>query len=326
LTGKTAVTRSKISSLTALSILLLAAPAQPAQADPVFPRGSRVGLEAPATMVLSQTLPRFEDAERKAAITIIDLPGPALAEFQSKLFETASDNIVTVNKREAFITAGGVGFLLTMQLNENGQRGRKWVLLTSSNTPQINNLTALVSVDVPEEATGYYTDEKVRAALATVSFRSVPTEEQLSLLPYRVGNLADFRVVQIMPPAGVILTDGPPERGLSQPGMIISVMPQEQSTEASERGSFSVELLRSFGLPDIRITNSETLRLKGQPVFEVRAEATDPNGGAPITVVQWIRFGEGGFTRIIGMAPSTKWVESFPRFRAVRDGIGPKEN
>ncbi len=277
-------------------------------------------------MVLSQTLPRFEDAERKAAITIIDLPGPALAEFQSKLFETASDNIVTVNKREAFITAGGVGFLLTMQLNENGQRGRKWVLLTSSNTPQINNLTALVSVDVPEEATGYYTDEKVRAALATVSFRSVPTEEQLSLLPYRVGNLADFRVVQIMPPAGVILTDGPPERGLSQPGMIISVMPQEQSTEASERGSFSVELLRSFGLPDIRITNSETLRLKGQPVFEVRAEATDPNGGAPITVVQWIRFGEGGFTRIIGMAPSTKWVESFPRFRAVRDGIGPKEN
>lgn len=335
LPGKIAVTHTFFKCFSALfaahrvfpAILLVSlAAGGSASADPVFPPGSRVGIEPPAPMALSAAGPRFEDEPRKSAITILDLPGPAFPDFQTKLFEAANDKTVTVDKREAFSVAGGIGFLMTMRLNENGQKSRKWVLLSSANTPEVNNLTALVSVDVPEDAASYYTDEKIRAALSTVVFRTVPTDEQLAQLPYRVGELANFRVVQIMPPAGLVLTDGPPDRGLSQPGMIISIMPQQQSPEPAERATFSVEMLRSFGLPETRITNSETLRLKGQPVFEVRAEAKDPKGGAPVTVVQWMRFGESGFTRILGISPTPQWVDAFPRFRAVRDGIGPKEN
>ena len=38
-------------------------------------------------------------------------------------------------------------------------------------------------------------------------------------------------------------------------------------------------------------------------------------------VVQWLRFGSGGFLRIIGIARTEAWLEMFGRLRAVRDGI-----
>jgi hypothetical protein len=42
-------------------------------------------------------------------------------------------------------------------------------------------------------------------------------------------------------------------------------------------------------------------------------------------VVQWLRFGSGNATmRIIASSPRDDWPKSFPRFRAVRDGIQPR--
>jgi len=38
-------------------------------------------------------------------------------------------------------------------------------------------------------------------------------------------------------------------------------------------------------------------------------------------VVQWVRFGTGGFMRIVGVGPKNNWDSLFTRFRAVRDGI-----
>ncbi len=41
-------------------------------------------------------------------------------------------------------------------------------------------------------------------------------------------------------------------------------------------------------------------------------------------MVQWLRFGGGGFIRMLGSAPKDEWEKAFPRLRAVRDGIEPK--
>ena len=62
------------------------------------------------------------------------------------------------------------------------------------------------------------------------------------------------------------------------------------------------------------------MRIGGPPVFEIRANAKGPDG-APLALVQWLRFGGGGFLRIIGVVPKDDWDRLFPRFRAVRDGI-----
>jgi hypothetical protein len=38
-------------------------------------------------------------------------------------------------------------------------------------------------------------------------------------------------------------------------------------------------------------------------------------------LVQWIRFGGGGFLRVVAFTHSDDWNNQFSRFRAVRDGI-----
>jgi hypothetical protein len=38
-------------------------------------------------------------------------------------------------------------------------------------------------------------------------------------------------------------------------------------------------------------------------------------------VVQWLRFGSGGFLRMIGVARADTWTEMFGRLRSVRDSV-----
>jgi len=48
------------------------------------------------------------------------------------------------------------------------------------------------------------------------------------------------------------------------------------------------------------------------------------SGGTSLKVVQWLRFGGGGYIQVVGIAPVEAWPDSYPRFRAVRDGIAPR--
>ena len=67
------------------------------------------------------------------------------------------------------------------------------------------DVTALVTVQVPDQDTNY-TDQVVRAALATLAVRaSVPDAERLSLLPFTVGDLAGFHIDDVLPGRALML-------------------------------------------------------------------------------------------------------------------------
>ena len=78
------------------------------------------------------------------------------------------------------------------------------------------------------------------------------------------------------------------------------------------------------GFTNRRMTVSEMLRISGQPIHELRAEAQDAKTGTPVTMVQWLRFGQNAFLQVIGVTKKDNWSRDFPKFRAVRDGIQPK--
>ena len=75
---------------------------------------------------------------------------------------------------------------------------------------------------------------------------------------------------------------------------------------------------------EVRVTSAEPLRIIGQPGYQILAQARDPAGTASLTVVQWLRFGGGGYLQLVGIARADGWPEAYPRFRAVRDGIEPR--
>jgi hypothetical protein len=296
----------------------LAASGSDALAEPVFPPGLRVGLEPPDGLALSNRFPGFENADSKVALSILDLPGRAYDDIERSAFDSEQKNLTNV-KRESFPFASGIGFLMVGQSTVEGAIVHKWFLLASAYG---KDLTALVSVEVPEAAHATYTDAVIRKALTSVTFRETPLQEQLGLMPFKLNEMAGFRVMQAMPGGGLILTDGPANDINTQPYMIVSVGPGAPG-DPDGRAKFARDMLASAPLRDLTMTLADPMRIGGSQGYEIRAQAKGLNGDA-ISLVQWVRFGSGGFLRIVGVSRTDAWDALFTRFRAVRDGIDMK--
>jgi hypothetical protein len=300
-----------------------AAPALPvAAAEVIFPTASRIGLVPPPGMRASPSFPGFEDRESNAFIRLIALPGKAFGEIEKTLSsEALKKQGLAVEKRESFAMPTGKGILVIAQQSTDAARIRKWLLIAP-----LAEITALASVEIPLSVTRY-PPNAIRAALATLTTRSdVPADEQLTQVPFKLGELSGFRLVRVVPGMALQLTDGPKDalEATEQPHLVISVAPGGPD-KPGDREKFA--RLALAGLPAfkaVRLISSDAMRIGGMAGHEVRAIGKDPQSGAEIEIVQWLRFGSGAYMRIVGFAPKDNWAATFTRFRAVRDGLEPR--
>ena len=289
-----------------------------AGSEPAYPPGSRIGLEVPGDLKPSTRIPGFEDIERKVSIAILDLPASAYLELETAAFTRLPQDLQQA-KRESFPFDSGIGFLITGFVQKDGTTLHRWSFLAQAVGSTVHDLTALINVEVPENALSVYSDAVVRKALASVTFRPAPIKEQLSLLPFRFGNLAGFEVVQVMPTGTVVLADKADEKAVSRPVMIVSVG-RGGPADSSDRGRFARDLVATAPVRELSIKSAEPMRINNAAGHEIRAEGKDPTG-QPLSLVQWLRFGSGGYLPIVGAAPSNEWDQMFCRFRAGRDGV-----
>ena len=305
-----------------MALLVLMPPKGAAAADVIFPVGSRLGLVPPPGMVPSRTFQGFEEPGTKAAILLTTLPADAYEQLaKSMVPETMKKEGIEVERREAFELPAGKGFVLTGRQTIEKERYRKWLLIASA-----DDLTALVNVQVPEQATNY-SAEAVRAAFATLAVRAqIPEAEQLTLIPFRIGELAGFHVEDVLPGRAIVLVDPPSQTAdgasaTAKARMFISALPGGPG-EAADRDNFArVAFGQIVGIKDVRLQDAGPLRIANQPGYQTLAKAKDAGTGIDVMVVQWLRFGSGGFLRMIGIARADVWPEMFGRLRAVRDGV-----
>jgi hypothetical protein len=288
-------------------------------ADVVFPLGVRVGLELPGDLKLSTRFPGFEDIDRNVSVTIFDLPAAAYPELERAAESKIQPNL-TNPKREDFTFRSGVGKLISAQGQGPDFKTHRWTLVAAAAADK--NLAMVINVDVPDAALAVYSDAVIRKALATVTFRPTPIQEQLDLLPFKVGELAGFRVVKALPPGSVIMTDGPSDEIIKQSFIVVSIG-QGAPDQPDDRAKFARDLLASAPLRELIPQSAEAMRIGGAPGFEIRADAKGP-GEDQLSVVQWVRFGGGSYLRVVGVGRKADWDALFPRFRAVRDGIAPR--
>jgi hypothetical protein len=289
-----------------------------AAADPVFPPGLRIGLEPPGDLRVSTRFPGFEDVDRKVSVAILDLPASAYPELESAAFSKLQDQLQQA-KRESFPFGSGIGFLISGVMQHDGVTLHRWSLLAQSVGGAVPDLTTLINVEVPESALATYSDAVVRKALASVTFRPAPIQEQLGLLPFKFRDLAGFEVVQVMPTGVVILADKSNDHAQKQSLMIVSIG-SNLPTEASDRARFARDLLSNAPVRNLTMQSAEPMRISGAPGHEIRAQGVNP-GGQKVSMVQWLRFGSGGYLRIVAVSPTEDWDAMFVRFRTVRDGI-----
>jgi hypothetical protein len=357
-----------------LAVLLLAClcGVQARAADPQFPPGSRIGLVPPTGMVASDAFAGFADPEKNAAILIATLPAAAYAQLDKTLdIEDLHKQGITLEKREPMRLGSGKGFLLTGRQSVGKEHYRKWLMVMA-----VEDITAMVSVQIPEADTTYPANA-VRAALNTLTVRqSVPEQEQLGLLPFIVGDLAGFHVDAVLPGRALVLSastgeapkdaakDAPKDKEASkeapkdtsaegpkdsskeapkdssketskdsskealtrtlQARLLITAAPGGPA-EAEDRGNFArTSFAEIGGIRDVHITMSEPLRIGGQSGYQTMAEAKDVHSGTDVMVVQWLRFGSGGFLQMTGIGRADVWTSMLSRLRAVRDSIQPK--
>jgi len=310
-------------ALVVCCLFAVLAAGSPRAADAVFPPAARVGLAPPAGLTVSKEFVGFEDRARKTGILIIELPAAAYAEMEKSVTaELLKQGGTTLESNDPFPLNSGPAFLIVGRQQAEGLALRKWVLVASS-----PDLTAVVTVQVPEAESATYPDAAVRAALATLTVRAnVPVEEQLGVLPFTLRDLAGFRIIRVLAGGAALLTEGPSdaiEFG-EQPLMLITVVTGAPA-EPAERDRFARGMFAGTpAIKDVRLTRAEPLRIGGQPGHEIVAEAKDLKGDTAVTVVQWLRFGIGGHLRLTGIARKDAWAAMFPRFRAVRDGVEPR--
>lgn len=93
---------------------------------------------------------------------------------------------------------------------------------------------------VPEASANAATSA-IEAALRTISFRAPASlNEQVTALPFRVGDLAGFRPVLAAGGLSLLLTDGPPDKpqGATQP--IVYLIAHGSGAQAGPGGERSI--------------------------------------------------------------------------------------
>jgi hypothetical protein len=308
--------------LLATAIYLAAGSPAPAD-DATYPSGSKIGLIPPGGFVASARFRGFEDQTNNAAILMLEMPSQAYREVDKAMTADAlKKQGVTMEKREPITLPSGKALLVVGRQQADGTKLRKWILVAS--TP---DLTALVTALVPDAAKTVYTDAAVRKALTSLVIRSsVPIEEQISLLPFRLDELAGLRAFRVEPNT-VFLTDGPKDTlEASEQSLLVVSAAIGGPSETQQRDNFARNLLAGLpGFKNVRVQGTDIIRLAGQQTHQILAEAKDVKTDADVKLVQWLRFGNGAFVRVLGIARADAWAAAFPRFRSVRDGVGARQ-
>jgi hypothetical protein len=289
-------------------------------AEPVFPPGARVGMIPLVGLTRAKTFIGFETEDESVKVLVAELPPEAYGEVVNafKANPTGTGGV----KPESIETTVGTAYYSVENAKSGASTVRRYSMILPGGT-----FSGYVAVQIPENAAKIYTDDAVRQMFASAVIRKeVPVEEQLGLMPFKIGELSDFKHVRTLTPgAGILLADGDETTGFeAAPFMVIGLM-GSTPTQPEDRGRYAEQAATSIpGVHNWRITMSEPVRIDGMAGYETRLDATSGKDNTPVTVVQWLRFGGGqNALRIIGSAPREQWAKAFPRFRAVRDGIQP---
>lgn len=325
---------------TLVAALLTAAPAA---ADPVFPPGSRIGLEPAPGLAAAKSFQGFEDAAGLAKVIVVQLPPAAFGALETAAKARISEAgkagsgkspAGAANKGKAkaaksekppapeeVATPAGRAYF-NREPAESSDRGKRWALVADA-----GEFTAYVMAEIAPDAEKDFPEDVIRKMLTSVSIRAaVPVAEQLDMLPFRLGELAGFKNIKsVIPGSTVVLSDGDDNTPVEETTyMVISVAPGT-APPTEGRARFAEHLLTTIpGLRNTRITSSEPIRIGGAPGIETRIEAVSGKADKEVALIQWVRFGPGAYLRIVAGTAKENWTEAFPRFRTVRDRIEPR--
>jgi hypothetical protein len=224
-----------------------------------------------------------------------------------------SHETLTIGDRPAVLIAGD---------QEGPAKLRKWVLALGD--PGTTTLLVAQAAKGKGGKDGY-TDAQMRAALKSVALRPpLSIDEQMTALPFRLGERAGFRPLKVLSGNSLLLTDGAKDviKNVEQPILILASSDNPVPPPGEGRDQFArAALAASQSLKDVVIERSQSFRLNGHEWHEIVARAKDAPSGQDVAVMQTMRFSPDLTVRMVGLTRADARDRNLSRFRSVIDSV-----
>jgi hypothetical protein len=301
-----------------LALVLCFLPSAAFAAGPVFPPGSRIGMEPLPETQLSKRFTGFED-QKGLAFTFVEMPREAFQELAGGLTaERLKDQGVALKNREELKLGERKAVLVSGEQNLGQVAVRKWLLVVED--PTMTAFVIAQALGTPEQRS----EAEIKTALTTVAIRPpLALEDQVAALPFRVTERAGFRPVRVMAGNSLFLTDGPKDTvvGAEQP-IVILAQSTSPAPPAAQRDGFARSALYANGLfKDLVIERAQGFRQRGADWHEIVARGADVQSGEAVVLTQTIRFAPDHYVRMLGVVRADARDAAMPRFRAIFDGV-----
>lgn len=309
--------------LMGLSVIGQQATAQTA-GNTVFPQGSSFGLIPFDGATESDSFSGFIHLVDSRSVVIIEMPPEAWAEVYeafSKKSNLLAQGItaksikdVTVNEMKALRISGTQTF--------EGKQIPKCILLVKGKSK-----VALFLAQIPMPKN----DSDACSMVQGVNERSsINLTQQLTALPFGLGDLGGMRPVVTMGGMSVVFTRGTKDKSISteQPFLIIASSFSPAALNQNKH-TLAKQLLETFAEHKIgKIESTKDLTIDGFPAVEIHARAKHiENPNVEVHIIQWMVYTpDGNYVRLIGGAASDKWADTLPRLKIVRDGLDVREH
>ena len=181
-----------LSALALLAVTMGGASVSALAADPVFPPGARIGMTPLVGLVPAKAFTGFETEDQSVKVLIAELPVAAYGEV-TNAFKT-NPAIAAGAKPETLETGAGTAYYTVETAKNASGTFRHYAMILSGGA-----FSGYVDVQVPENATKIYSDDAVRQMFVSAVIRKeVPVAEQLALMPFKVGDLGNFKNVRAL--------------------------------------------------------------------------------------------------------------------------------
>lgn len=289
--------------------------AQEVTAETVFIPGKTVGLTPPGGFELSDKFSGLVHTESGSSFLLVELQAGSYEDLKTGMTaERLAAQGITVASSDPITIAGSDGIIIRGTQKADEREIKKWILLLGTKDASVLLTAQDLSGDTLDDAT-------VMAAFNSIKLRPPASiEEQVSKLPFTIGDLGEFRVVRTMAGSGALLTRGPKDviDDQSQPVVVI-LRPLSQPFPTSVfPADLAEQLLRSVRSVEITGVN-ETVEatVAGADGYETTANALDSKLENQLVLAQWLRLDSGQQMRVLAILPEDGHEADLAALRAI---------
>jgi hypothetical protein len=283
-------------------------------AEPVSPPGSRISLEAPKGFAVATTFAGFLDEADNASILLVELPSVAFEQLRHGFTaEAVAKHGMRLLSQE---TIEGIPYeQVTVRAEQRvgTQIFDKWLMTV--NGP---DLVGMVTVSIRRPAPPHLSDAVIRATLASVRLSPTASIDPVAALPFTIDVPPLFKYRKPLAGRGLLVkeTPPPPEGQLDDVGFVVTLAADGTIAPSDQQAFGEQQFLASKTITDKTILSTKPLQMPGMSGFEYIAKGKQLSG-QPQRYLVVVLYPAGRPFLLMGMAPTERFDEALPEFRAM---------